>query len=77
MFKVIRIYVAISLEIAGNLRRAAYLIDRRRMIDFDDIFAEFNRLADEDEGPVGHPDIEAFFSELKDGRYVARSGVAN
>jgi F-type H+-transporting ATPase subunit delta len=28
----------------------AYLIDRRRMIDFDDIFAEFNRLADEDEG---------------------------
>ncbi len=31
---------------------SAYLIDRRRLIDFDDIFAEFSRLADEDEGLV-------------------------
>ncbi len=39
--------------------------------------SEQNLLADEDEGPVGHPDIDAFFSGLKDGRYVARSGAAN
>ncbi len=39
--------------------------------------SEQNLLPDEDEGPVGHPDIDAFFSELRDGRYVARSGVAN
>lgn len=29
---------------------AAYLIDRRRLIAFDEILEEFNRLADEDEG---------------------------
>ncbi|MCS5636801.1 MAG: ATP synthase F1 subunit delta [Myxococcota bacterium] len=28
----------------------SYLIDQRRLIDFPDIVAEFNRLADEDEG---------------------------
>ncbi len=50
---------AVLLEVAGRgslsptVRNfTAYLIDRRRLIDLPEIVAEFNRLADEDEGLV-------------------------
>ncbi len=39
--------------------------------------SEQNLLPDESAEPVEHPEIETFFIGLKDGRYIARSRVAN
>ena len=39
--------------------------------------SEQNLLPDETRGPVAHPQVYDFFTELKDGRYVGRQAQAN
>ncbi len=39
--------------------------------------SEQNLLPDDENGPVGHPDIEEVFTGLEGGRYVLRDMVAN
>jgi heat shock protein HspQ len=39
--------------------------------------SEQNLLPDDDRGPVAHPQVYDFFTELRDGRYIGHQAQAN